>query len=173
MIAHQCGISKRTLYEQFTDKATLISEVINYSHAQQLQVMEQIFKESSNCLEALLKIYQRNVEFMNNTSPALTRDMQRFYPQLHKVRQDQAMANIKSFADVISQGIQQGVFRDDVDAMIVSTLFHSSMKAIHDNRLFADRDPKTIMHQGFINFLRGLATRRGLDIIDEFLQKLS
>ena len=48
MIAEQLGISKRTIYENFTDKNELLKYSLEAGMVEQKAVVEEIFKNSEN-----------------------------------------------------------------------------------------------------------------------------
>ena len=57
MVARDCGISKRTLYETFPNKHNLICDVIEYNQQQANAQFTQIFEQSANSFEALMGVY--------------------------------------------------------------------------------------------------------------------
>ena len=75
-IAASFGISKRTLYEVFADKETLLIECIRRDMEQENEYMKQISK-SCNVLEILLKRYQRSIERYHATSKRFFEDLQK------------------------------------------------------------------------------------------------
>ena len=81
-VARACGISKRTLYETFPDKRTLISECIRRQHEAKNAQMKEIFNTSSNCFEAMYRVYQRARKMYETTSVAFFNDIKRLYPDI-------------------------------------------------------------------------------------------
>ena len=69
-VARACGISKRTLYETFPDKRTLISECIHREHEVKNAQLKEIFNTSSNCFEAMFRVYKRARKMYEATSMA-------------------------------------------------------------------------------------------------------
>ena len=66
-VARACGISKRTLYETFPDKRTLISECMLREHEAKNAALKEIFNTSSNCFEAMYRVYQRARKMYDTT----------------------------------------------------------------------------------------------------------
>ena len=60
MIAEQLGISKRTIYENFTDKNELLKYSLEAGMVEQKAVVEEIFKNSENVL------WVRNLKYLQN-----------------------------------------------------------------------------------------------------------
>ena len=61
-IATSLGISKRTLYEVFSDKETLLEECILKGQKEGDEFLKNVLATSGNVLEVLLKFYQRSIE---------------------------------------------------------------------------------------------------------------
>ena len=70
-IARSCGISKRTLYEQFPDKLTLITEALHHDGQLKHDRLEKIFNNSENRLDALLNVYTEIRKQVSHTSFAI------------------------------------------------------------------------------------------------------
>ena len=55
-LAEEMGISKRTIYERFKDKDTLLLEVITYYKQQTAEEAHKIIDQSDNAIEAMFRI---------------------------------------------------------------------------------------------------------------------
>ena len=67
-IAASLGISKRTLYEVFPDKETLLEECILKSQKDGDIFVKGVIETSSNVLEVLLRCYQWSIERFHATN---------------------------------------------------------------------------------------------------------
>lgn len=67
-IATSLGISKRTLYEVFPDKETLLEECILRGQKEGDEYLKNVLATSENVLEILLKCYQRSIEKFHATN---------------------------------------------------------------------------------------------------------
>ena len=67
-IAASLGISKRTLYEVFPDKETLLEECILKSQKDGDIFVKGVIETSSNVLEVLLRCYQWSIERFHGLS---------------------------------------------------------------------------------------------------------
>lgn len=67
-IAASLGISKRTLYEVFPDKETLLEECIQKGREEAEVFLKEVLANSANVLEVLLKCYQRSIEKFHATN---------------------------------------------------------------------------------------------------------
>ena len=64
-IAAALGISKRTLYEVFADKESLLKECILHKQAERDKYLQAIYEQSNNVLEVILAVFQLSFQFCN------------------------------------------------------------------------------------------------------------
>lgn len=57
-IAAALGISKRTLYEVFADKESLLKECILQKQAERDKYLQEIYEQSNNVLEVILAVHR-------------------------------------------------------------------------------------------------------------------
>ena len=98
-IAKECGISKRTLYEQFTDKNTLVVKAIKRCNEEQRKQFCKIVEEAPNRLIAILKMYSIIRDFIVNINPAFFFDMDRLYVEIANEYKELRYEHIVYFKD--------------------------------------------------------------------------
>lgn len=173
MVARDCGISKRTLYETFPNKHKLISDVIKYNQQQANEVFTQIFEQSANSFEALMKVYTTAREFIQKTSPAFTTDIKRLYPEVFDEYKAQELDHILSLAKIIKRAKEEGLALPRIKCKIAAFLFNNNMKNLHHMQdfPFPEYSAAEIFDGAFLNFMRGMATTKGQEIIESYVLK--
>ena len=173
MVARDCGISKRTLYETFPNKHNLISDVINYSQKLYNDKFTQIFEQSSNSFEALMQVYTVAREFIQKTSPVFLSDIKRLYPEVFEEYKAQEVDHMLSLAKVIHKAKEEGLALPGIKCKIAAFLFNNNMKNLHHMQdfPFPEYTATEIFDGAFLNFMRGMATTRGQEIIEDYVQK--
>ena len=173
MVARNCGISKRTLYETFPDKKTLIKTCIADEHKEQDQVLNEIFKTAENCYDALFKTYLYIRNYLNNTLMAFVNDIKRLYPDLFMERREKEMEVVEKLSKVLSKAQDQGYVASEVDARLAAFLFLNNMRDINENRRYEDYGFRAVdvFDGAFLNFLRGISTIEGIMTIKDYLEK--
>ena len=171
-VARACGISKRTLYETFPDKRTLIGECIHREHMAKNAQMKEIFSTSSNCFEAMYRIYQRARKMYESTSVAFINDIKRLYPDIFEKHVENEKTVITGIASVLRQAQDENLVIKRINPEIAAYLFSQSMRQLHENPNGAKYGFKEedIFDHLFISFLRGVATIKGIEMI-EYLEK--
>ena len=86
-IAAALGISKRTLYEVFSDKETLLEECILKGQKEGDEFLRNVLASSENVLEVLLKCYQRSIEQIHATNKQFFEDIKK-YPKAYELMTD-------------------------------------------------------------------------------------
>ncbi len=167
-VARACGISKRTLYETFPDKRTLIGECIHHEHEMKNAAMKEIFNTSSNCFEAMFRVYKRARKMYDTTSMAFINDIKRLYPDIFEKHVENERTVINGIASVLRQAQDEGLVIKRISPEIAAYLFTQSMRALHEsaNATKYGFKQEDIFDHLFISFLRGVATIKGIEMIE-------
>ena len=168
-IAAALGISKRTLYEVFADKETLLMECSKAQDEGDTYVKE-VYEKASNVLEVLLKLYQRSIEKFHNTNKKFFEDIKKYpkvYDMLIKRRNRDSEETIAFF----KLGIKQGYFRDDVNFSIVNLLVREQLDLLMNTDLCKEYSFLEVYESIMFTYLRGISTEKGARKLEEFIQE--
>ena len=173
-VAHACGISKRTLYEVFPDKRTLIIECIRQQHEAKNAEVKEIFEHADNCFVAMFQVYERAKVMYENTSVAFVNDVKRLYPDIFEQHINNERYTVNGLAGVLRQAQDEGLVIKRINPEIAAYLFVMSMRELHNSSNAAKYGFKLsdLFEQVFISFLRGSATIKGIEMIDKFEAQL-
>ena len=83
-LAEELGISKRTLYERFKDKDTLLREVILFYKNRTQAEASDLIEKSDNAVEAMFRIMKMSIDQMMRMSPAFFHDMRKYHGKVFK-----------------------------------------------------------------------------------------
>jgi AcrR family transcriptional regulator len=167
-VARACGISKRTLYETFPDKRTLIGECMRRHHEAKNAAVKEIFETAGNCFEAMYRVYQRARKIFENTSVAFINDIRRLYPDIFEKHIENEKTVITGIASVLRQAQDEGLVIKRINPDIAAYLFTQALRQLHENPNgtkygFTQED---MFDHVFISFLRGVATIKGIEMIE-------
>ena len=174
MLASQLGISKRTIYEVFSDKDELLKGVLLWMMVKQREVMKRIFTESENVIEAIFKMLDLMMDHFQKMSPAFQMDMKRLHRDLYKNPEELAdLPYFSNNSEIIKRGIEEGVFRNDIDVEITNKCLLEVARMSNDKNVFPPDDfsNKDVIRNFYINYLRGISTQKGLDLINYYEKK--
>ena len=152
-IASRLSISKRTLYEIFSNKEELLLECVRMQEEAFDSHMAEFGSDSSrNSIDIILEFYRFEelskyghvMEFLNKK----------------RIKRN---ANAKEF---FTHGVSEGYFRKDVDFDIVSQIGAASMEHAMKTKMYEKYGMKGLLHNILFLFLRGLCTQEGIALLD-------
>jgi AcrR family transcriptional regulator len=171
MLASQMGISKRTIYEVFSDKDELLQGVLQWMTVRQKEMMTRIFSESENVIEAIFKMIAVMTDHYQKMSPAFQMDMRRLHGDIiKKMDKENSIPYISNNSEILKRGIDEGVFRNDINIELTNKCMQEVAKMANDESVFpADAyTNKDILRNFYVNYLRGISTQKGLNLIDQY-----
>lgn len=168
MLAARLGISKRTIYEVFSDKEELLNGVLKWMAIKQNEVMSKILSETENVIEAIFKMLDFMSDHFQKMSPAFQMDMKKFHHDIFKnLGEQKDNPYYKSNSEMLLRGIKEGVFRADTDIEITNKCMLEVAKLANDKDVFPPDNfmNKDVIRNFYVNYLRGISTPKGLDLI--------
>lgn len=172
-IALQLGVSKRTIYELFTNKEDLITACIEFYFSQQDQNDNRIRSESPNVVEAFLALIEAWDEGSSKHIQLLD-DMRRFYPKIFREvmtrRHERGIENLKC---ELKKGIDEQIFIADLNIDFAATVFTNAIYALfmQPNSYVSNTISLTEAFKYItVYFFRGIATRKGTALIDTIIK---
>ncbi|MGB8492342.1 MAG: TetR/AcrR family transcriptional regulator [Bacteroidales bacterium] len=170
MLANNIGISKRTIYEVFKDKDELLGGVFIWMATMQKDLIKKVFNESENVIEAIFKMLDKMRDHFLTVSPAFQMDIRRSYQDILKTLGEQEIPYYASNSEILKRGIAEGIFRDDINIEITNKCLLEVARISNDKNVFPPEDfmSRDVIRSFFINYLRGISTQKGLDLIDHY-----
>ena len=172
-IATHLGISKRTIYEIFSDKDELLRSVLCWMAEQQKELLKRILKESENSIVAIFRLLEINRDQFQSMSPAFLADLRKYYFDAMKDSKDCELPDYRNNLQIIVNGIREGLFRNDINPDLANRCLYNLGKSIMDNEMypFDQFSRRDVVNNIFINYLRGISTGKGLDLINDLERK--
>lgn len=170
LLASNLSMSKRTLYEIFGSKHHLISEALDYLFRKMREMSTQIFKEAPNTMAALSEMFYLQGELLCVLTIDFFHDIDTFYPEIGRLYKEKHEQEKSAFASIYEKGIEEGVFRNDVNIVVLSAIMDVQMEALKrvEDRLGGDFTLEEIFFTITQGFLRSIASPKGLEIIESF-----
>ena len=167
-IAATLSISKRTLYEYFGSKKDMIFKVMGYWLERRTRLTEKIINEASNVMEGLIKVFDNQQKMINDVNVKFYREMDKFYPDIRRMLDGESDQWVKKIMVIINKGLEQGVFRPDVNYPVILSLKRIQMESL--KRMQEVFPPNITMEEAMatinISFLRSIASPTGMEILD-------
>ena len=175
-IARHLSISKKTLYEYFTDKGDLVRgvmESIARNKAIDLSIPK---KKKVNAIEELFYYYNVQVQMIKDHKPSFVYDLKKYYPELYKQFQDVKRQRIlDSVQENLIKGKKEGLYRNDVDESVIARLNLMRIEGIMNSGTFSFEE--MISADFFLEIFRyhvyGIVSDKGRKIFKQELNKLN
>ena len=166
-IARGLSISKKTLYELFSDKEELLLEVVKVISMGFHQNVKEIICSSANVLEQIFMLYKRVIEHCREVNPLFFIDLMR-YPQVQAFFEQVHVQHADRIKEWLMMGVKQGLLRDDVNYEVFLRQDGFQMDKLLINPEVRKYPAKVIYDSIVLVMLRGLATDKGLEIIKQW-----
>jgi len=163
-IALSLGISKRTIYENFKDKNDLLSNVLTKAIINHKKRTVDIINESKNVIEALFKFGEYNHKTMKSINPCFFDDIKKYHPDVfEKIMNNGSIRNYEITYLILKRGINEGIFRKEIDIEIANLFIHNSFEFI--SKLDEERHSHhKVWLSVHLPYLRGICTEKGNEL---------
>ncbi len=167
-LANQLGMSKRTIYEVFSDKDEMLMAVLSKMARQQKEMVKRVLDESENSIVAIFRMLEINRDNFQSMSPAFQADLKKYHHDILMKNADEIeMPDYRNHFQVIEKGIEEELFRKEINPDLANRCLYNLGRSIMDNDLypfdlFSRRD---VIRNIFINYVRGISTPKGLNLI--------
>jgi TetR/AcrR family transcriptional regulator, cholesterol catabolism regulator len=173
-IAGQCGVSKKTVYQFFEDKDTLVENIMLDFINKSQQSCEKQQVHSDNAIEEIFLSMDMVQQMIEGVNPALLNDLRKYhstaFAKLQQHKDDFMYDFVKKN---IERGIVEGLYRSDIKLDIITSFYlHSITLPIEYDILpkskytIADLDAEITLF-----LLYGLANAKGIKLIDKYKQQ--
>lgn len=169
-IATSLGISKRTLYEVFEDKETLLKEVLLKNQADRNEFLDKLVSESTNVLEVILVCFQKSIEVFHKTNKRFFEDIKK-YPSVYDMMKSNRDKESESTIAFFKSGVEQGIFRGDVNFAIVNLLVRQQFDLLLNTNICSEYPFLEVYESIMFTFIRGIATEKGAKVLETFIEE--
>ena len=112
-------------------------------------------------------------DFIQKTSQVFLTDIKRLYPEAFNEYKNQEISHILSLAKIIRQAKDEGLALPGIKCKIAAFLLTNNMKNLHNMQdfPFPEYTAAEVFDGAFLNFMRGIATTKGQEIIEDYVVK--
>lgn len=171
-IAAELGISKKTIYQHFSNKHDLVEATTMNVFDNINCGITNIRSMGKNSIEEIFVIRSFIMEHMNNDDTSPYHQLQKFFPRIFMVlRRKQLDCVNECMLENLQKGINNGLYRKNLDINFISRIYFTGLIGIKDNEIF----PATIFNPVYLTkqfmeyHLRGIVTKKGLEVLDQLL----
>lgn len=172
-IANKLGISKKTIYKYFKNKAHLVDETTFYMHEIVHKEALKVYNMDYNAIKENFEVNKVFKGFMQNLDDSPVYQLQKYYPETyHKIMSEEFCLFKDCLLSNIQKGINEGLYRKEIVIDQVTKFYFSLIMSVHDSKLYNYK--QNTINKLEINVLeyhtRAIATEKGLTILEEQLK---
>lgn len=170
-IANVLSISKRTLYEIYTNKEELLMACVKVQIEEFDQHMVEFIGNDDNVLHIFIEFYREKMRTLSCTSPLYFSDLHGYPSVLNwliEVNRNRRKTTLEYYQD----GLKQGYFRDDVDYELITEVMNASIDYVMSHQFYNKYSLIHLFNNVTFVYLRGICTIKGMQVLEEGLAQV-
>ena len=173
-ISNSLGMSKKTLYQYFSDKDELVEGVVD-GHIGMMQTdCVGCRKDAKDAVHEVFIVMERIIEQLSNMNPIVLHDLAKFHFKAHNIfKEHKDKFLVKMVRENIEWGKKEELYRSEINTDVMSKFRLESMMIPFNISIFppgkynlADISSQVIEH-----FVYGLVTIKGHKLILKYTQE--
>jgi AcrR family transcriptional regulator len=176
-LASDLGISKRTLYEMFGDKEELLYHSIKYLFQKEKDEVRASIVGLHSGIPMLFEMFDAMTK-RGVTRKRVMENLAKFYPSLYeRVMTENRDNGLAQLRNKLNSLVEEGLISERVNIDLSITMFYYISMGLMRNhgRLVLPNDitEQEAIRYTIVNFFRGIATLKGVEQIDTWLEQQS
>ena len=170
-IAAALGISKRTLYEVFVDKESLLKDCILTVQAERDRYLQEVYEQSHNVLEVILAVFQKSIEMFHKTNKRFFEDIKK-YPKVYNMMKERSESDSeKTMSLFLCWEWSKAIFRSDVNFAIVNLLVREQFDVLLNTDVCNEYSFIEVYESIMFTYIRGISTEKGAKVLEDFISE--
>jgi len=168
-LARHLSISKKTLYQFFTDKEDIVRKAVASHCMREDQDVQSICHKGLNAIDEMLEIMQFVLGILKNIHPSVQFDLQKYHPDVYRaMKENRDRAVFDCMMQNTKKGQREGYYRKDFNAEVINKVYIGRMDLIFDQSMFpVEQFTLTSLYKEMFSYhIRGIASEKGLEFLD-------
>ena len=170
-IAKQLGVSKKTIYQEFPDKDSLVHSLMLIDLEARHTEFREIYNNAENVVDEVFTIMKKMTEIFSKCNPVMYYDLQKYYPKTWKLFSDFKLKFILQRVEMsIEKGKKEGLVREDVNTKILAHLRIEEITMAMSGQVFPHDKFNMLEVQLALteHFLYGICTLKGHKLVNKY-----
>jgi AcrR family transcriptional regulator len=169
-IACEMCISKKTIYKFFCNKEVLIAESTEMVHKTIHESIDKIAAKNHNAIKENFEIKKMFKEMFKSGETSPAHQLKKHYPEIYdKVMSREINECNTVFKQNIEKGIQQGLYRENLDIDIYVKFYYNLIFSIH-GMTSSEKESQELELEALEYHTRAMATPSGIIELEKQLQ---
>jgi AcrR family transcriptional regulator len=168
-IAGQLGVSKKTIYQYYTDKDALVEGVIGIEIRDNELKCLLHQKKSENAIQEIFLAMETVTELLKVMNPSLFKDLEKYHATAFKKLTDHKNKFLYAVTRKnLERGIAEGLYKLEINTDILARFRMATVFFVFSNDLFPATKMVHVLEEITDNFLYGVATAKGIKLIEKY-----
>lgn len=171
-IAQEMSISKKTIYQHFSNRNELIETVAKSMMQEIKDEIDNLCKGQFDPIEELFAIRSYLRKTLEGKYQLPVFQLQKFFPEVaQKIKSDQFCKMHDSVIDNLKRGIDMGLYRPELDLEFVTRIYFAGITGTKDPGLFPEGQFNIHkLHTQYLEYhLRAIGTEKGMVLLHKHL----
>jgi TetR/AcrR family transcriptional regulator, cholesterol catabolism regulator len=174
-VAKHLSISKKTLYEYFTDKEDLVRHIVMLEYTNRHNFFQEIKNRNLNAIEELFEVYRMINTMFRDYNASMEYDIHKYYPELFsQVRELRRKRMYDTMYNNMNNGKKEGLYRKDLNSKIIARLLVFKVENMFDNDIFTMEELASVkvFNEVFVYHLQGILNENGRRFFEKNFARL-
>lgn len=174
-LAKELDLPVGTLVLTFGSESGLVEEILDYEQ----QNLENIFSDvdftETNAIDSLLTVSKEISNKFVNILPSITFDLRTRFPEVRQKFVEKRIGFVSAKIKTnFEQGMQQGMYRPDLSAELVSRIYMSRLIDLHNPDFFPNETISfsVLFDVMFDTFIRGICSEEGKNYYEKKIKRM-
>jgi len=173
-VATHLRMSKKTLYEHFTDKNDMVEQTVTAVCGFHRDTINAICERGLNAIDENEEITKFIVAQVGNMHPSVQFDLQKYHPKAWEIMEQREQEDVYTcVSSNLRKGIAEGLYREDLDVEVITRLYIARIDSTWDGRVFpTDQfNLSDVLWKHFEYHIRGIASKKGITYLEKKAKK--
>ncbi len=173
-VANHLGISKKTIYQFYTDKDALVEGVIDIEICNSQSECTQHRQKSENAIQEVFMAVDMMLEVVSKINPTVLYDLEKYHPTAFKKHTEFKNKFLYTIIrENLDWGKKEGLYREEIQTDFLARFRLASMFLIFNQDLLplGKHSFASAITEMTDNFLYGLVTIKGQKLIHKYKQQ--
>lgn len=174
VLANELGISKKTIYQFYADKDSLISAVIDFELEEQNLRLKNSQELAENAVHEMFMLLENIQTIFRNMNPLTITELAKYHVgAFMKIEHHKNVFMHGVIISNLKRGIEQGVYRKDIDPEILAAYRLATGFIAFNPEVFPlnKNDIGKVNVQIMEHFIYGVMSPKGLELMEKYKQE--
>lgn len=166
LICRNCGISKKTFYNYYPDKKTIIEDVVKSFLSKAEKYIDTLSNISPNAASELINLFKFIQSNMSIFTPVFINDLLKFYPVVNEyIAETRLTKFLPFFIQNVKKGINEGLYRESLNGKLTGELYFRQIDMTLEDVSLTASEKLSVLSYINIFFLHGIINDMGTELL--------